>query len=140
MLTPAVSVTSAVAGIGLSVPSLNNNISSISIGFLVALFLAQRFGTAKLSFIFSPGKSPESIEQLVLTPIASVVAFVWFALIGSTGIYNIVSYPGIFRAFDPSRAILCQSPVFLFMYLAEYVPQGSFGRNNTTHWPVCSLR
>ena len=32
MLTPAVSVTSAVAGIGLSVPSLNNNISSISIG------------------------------------------------------------------------------------------------------------
>jgi KUP system potassium uptake protein len=39
MLTRAVSVTSAVAGLGLSVPSLNNNISSISIGILVALFL-----------------------------------------------------------------------------------------------------
>ena len=59
MLTPAVSVTSAVAGLGLSVPSLNNNISSISIGILVALFLAQRFGTGKLSSVFSPGKSPE---------------------------------------------------------------------------------
>ena len=61
MLTPAVSVTSAVAGIGLSVPSMNSNISSISIGFLAALFLAQRFGTAKLSFIFSPSMSPVSI-------------------------------------------------------------------------------
>ena len=61
MLTPAVSVTSAVAGIGLSVPSMNSNISAISVGFLVALFLAQRFGTAKLSFIFSPGMPPVSI-------------------------------------------------------------------------------
>ena len=66
MLTPAVSVTSAVAGIGLSVPSLNNNISSISIGLLIALFLAQRFGTAKLSFIFSPGRSPVPVAELIL--------------------------------------------------------------------------
>jgi KUP system potassium uptake protein len=55
MLTPAVSVTSAVGGIALTVPSLDNNINSISIGFLVALFLIQRFGTAKISHIFSPG-------------------------------------------------------------------------------------
>ena len=65
MLTPAVSVTSAVAGLGLSVPSLNNNINSISIGVLVALFLTQRFGTAKLSFIFSPGKSPEPNRRVI---------------------------------------------------------------------------
>ena len=65
MLTPAVSVTSAVAGLGLSVPSLNNNISSISIGILVALFLAQKFGTGKLSSIFSPGKSPEPNRRVV---------------------------------------------------------------------------
>jgi len=66
MLTPAVSVTSAVAGIGLSVPRLNNNITSIAIGILVALFLAQRFGTAKLAFIFSPGKFPQPIEEYLL--------------------------------------------------------------------------
>ena len=109
MLTPAVSVTSAVSGLGLSVPSLNNNISSISIGILVALFLAQRFGTAKLSNIFSPGKSPEpnKTEESLITFLVSVAAFVWFALIGGCGIYNIASYPGIFRAFDPSRAVLC---------------------------------
>jgi len=112
MLTPAVSVTSAVAGIGLSVPSLNHNISSISIGVIVALFLAQRFGTAKLSFIFSPGRSPGPIEELLITPVALVVAFLWFSLIGACGIYNIASHPAIFRAFDPSRAILCESPAF----------------------------
>ena len=65
MPTPAVSITSAVAGLGLSVPSLTNNINSISIGILVALFMAQRFGTARLSFVFSPGKSPEPIEELL---------------------------------------------------------------------------
>jgi KUP system potassium uptake protein len=107
MLTPAVSVTSAVAGIGLSVQSLNHNISSISIGILVALFLAQRFGTAKLSFIFSPGKFPEPAEVLLITFLVSVVAFLWFGLIGACGIYNITSYPAILRAFDPSQAVLC---------------------------------
>ena len=52
-------MTSAVVGIALSAPNLKNNISGISIGFLVVLFLAQRFGTAKLSFIFSPSESQE---------------------------------------------------------------------------------
>jgi KUP system potassium uptake protein len=55
MLTPAVSVTSAVGGIALSVPSLTPNIGPISIAFIAALFLIQRFGTAKVSAIFSPG-------------------------------------------------------------------------------------
>lgn len=33
--------------------------------------------------------------------------FIWLLLLGVTGIVNIVAYPGIFRAFDPSRAVLC---------------------------------
>lgn len=37
------------------------------------------------------------------------VTFVWLLLLAATGIVNIVSHPGIFRAFDPSRAILCGS-------------------------------
>ncbi|PVG00638.1 potassium transporter [Serendipita vermifera] len=88
MLTPAVSVTSAVGGIALTRPMLIPNINNISVGFIVALFLIQRFGTAKVSMIFSP------------------VTFVWLLLLLVTGIYNIVSYPGIFRSFDPSRAIM----------------------------------
>lgn len=88
MLTPAVSVTSAVGGIALTVPSLTSNIGPISIGFIVALFLIQRFGTAKVSVLFSP------------------VTFIWLTVLFVTGIYNVVSYPGIFRAYDPSRAIM----------------------------------
>ncbi|KIM43016.1 hypothetical protein M413DRAFT_435192 [Hebeloma cylindrosporum] len=88
ILTPAVSVTSAVGGIGVAKPSVMHDITAISVVFLVALFLIQPFGTARLAFTFAP------------------VAFVWFLLLMGTGIYNITFYPGIFRAFDPSRAIL----------------------------------
>lgn len=74
IFTPAVSVTSAVAGIGVAKPSVVGDITGISIvspytslkqcsvlkttkqAFLVALFLVQQFGTARLSFLFSPGK------------------------------------------------------------------------------------
>ena len=36
-----------------------------------------------------------------------LVTFVWLLLLAATGIYNITRFPGIFRAFDPSRAIMC---------------------------------
>ncbi|KAH9055355.1 potassium transporter [Lactarius vividus] len=52
--------------------------------FLLVLFLSQPLGTARLSFL----------------------TFVWLLLLAATGIYNITKYPGIFRAFDPSRAIM----------------------------------
>ncbi|KDR82452.1 hypothetical protein GALMADRAFT_237778 [Galerina marginata CBS 339.88] len=88
IFTPAVSVTSAVAGIAVTKASVIHDIIPISVAFLVALFVAQQFGTARLSFLFSP------------------IAFLWFLLLIGTGIYNITFFPGIFRAFDPSRAIL----------------------------------
>lgn len=44
------------------------------------------------------------------------VSIVWFALIAGTGIYNITFFPGIFRAFDPSRAVLRE--LLLGHYLA----------------------
>lgn len=34
------------------------------------------------------------------------MALIWFALLAGTGIYNITFFPGIMRAFDPSRAVL----------------------------------
>nr|GAT52232.1 predicted protein [Mycena chlorophos] len=95
-LTPAVSVTSAVGGIAVAKPSVSGQITPISIVLLLVLFLAQRFGTARLSFTFAP------------------IASVWFLLLAGTGIYNIVQYPGIFRAFDPSRAVM------LFVRTGDY--------------------
>lgn len=54
-LTAAVSVTSSVGGLAVVAPVVSENVKPISIGFLVALFLGQRLGTARLSFIFAPG-------------------------------------------------------------------------------------
>ncbi|KAF8799021.1 potassium transporter, partial [Phlegmacium glaucopus] len=88
VFTPAVSVTSAVAGIGVAKPSVNKDIVPISVVFLLVLFFIQQFGTARLAFAFAP------------------VSFIWFLLLIGTGIYNITFFPGIFRAFDPSRAVL----------------------------------
>ncbi|KAJ3545437.1 hypothetical protein NM688_g5626 [Phlebia brevispora] len=88
VFTPAVSVTSAVSGIAVAKESVAGDVTPISIGFLVFVFLLQSFGTSFLAYIFAP------------------VTFIWLALLASTGIVNIVSYPGIFRAFDPSRAVM----------------------------------
>ena len=57
VFTPAVSITSAVGGIAVNVPSVSDKIIPISVGFLAVLFAAQRFGTAGLSLAFSPGTS-----------------------------------------------------------------------------------
>ena len=56
IFTPAVSVTSAVAGIAVAKPSVTSDTTPISIAILLVLFLSQRFGTAKLAFLFSPSK------------------------------------------------------------------------------------
>ena len=69
---------------------------SIAQALLVLLFVVQFRGTAQIGFLFAP------------------VTLVWFALIAITGAINIATHPGVFRAFDPSRAILrefiCTSP------------------------------
>ncbi|KAJ4491170.1 potassium transporter [Lentinula edodes] len=88
VFTPAVSVTSAVGGIAVAKSSVEAQIVPISIALLVVLFLAQQFGTGRLAFAFAP------------------ISFLWFLLLIGTGIYNITTYPGIFRALDPSRAVL----------------------------------
>ncbi|KAJ3786207.1 potassium transporter [Lentinula aff. detonsa] len=88
VFTPAVSVTSAVGGIAVAKSSVENQIVPISIALLVVLFFLQQFGTGRLAFAFAP------------------IAFVWFLLLIGTGLYNVTTYPGIFRALDPSRAIL----------------------------------
>ncbi|GAA6026040.1 hypothetical protein JCM11491_002521, partial [Sporobolomyces phaffii] len=88
LLTPAVSVTSAVGGIAVPFPSVSNKIVGISCAFLVLLWLLQTAGTRRIGTLFSP------------------VMIIWFALIAVTGAINLASYPGVFRAFDPSPAVL----------------------------------
>jgi len=106
ILTPAVSVTSAVAGIGVAQPSIINSIVPVSVAFLLLLFFIQQFGTAKLAFTFSPGKTDPSMNSPSFSEVGFVVSCIWFLLLAGTGIYNITFYPGVFRALDPSRAIM----------------------------------
>ena len=77
---------------------------------LLVLFLAQFRGTSQLGFMFAPGMSFPVIifHDALLTWLFITVTFIWFILLAVTGIVNIVKYPGIFRAFDPSRAIMCK--------------------------------
>lgn len=88
IFTPAVSVTSAVGGIAVAKPSVLNDVTPIAIAFLVALFLVQRFGTKQITAVFAP------------------ITFLWLMLLAVTGIYNISKHPGVFRAIDPSRAVM----------------------------------
>ncbi|BGO93261.1 hypothetical protein NBRC10512_000086 [Rhodotorula toruloides] len=88
MLTPAVSVTSAIVGLSYGAPKAANAVVGISCGVLVVLFMVQPFGTKKIATLFSP------------------IVLVWLGLNGICGIINIAAHPAIFRAFDPSRAVM----------------------------------
>ncbi|KAI4336447.1 hypothetical protein L6164_014972 [Bauhinia variegata] len=81
ILTPSISVLSAVSGIG----SLGQDaVVGISIVILVFLFSVQRFGTDKVGFSFAP------------------IIMVWFTFIAGIGLYNLFKYEvGVLRAFNP---------------------------------------
>ncbi|GAA5828507.1 hypothetical protein JCM11251_000823 [Rhodosporidiobolus azoricus] len=88
MLTPAVSVTSAVGGIAVAAPSVSSSIVGISCAILFLLFVGQALGTKRIGLLFSP------------------IIAVWFVLNAIGGAINIAQHPSIFRAFDPSRAVM----------------------------------
>ena len=85
IITPSITVISAVEGLNSLLPSIP--IISITIGIILFLFLIQPLGTARL------GKSFGGIM------------FLWFTMIGILGIFALVQYPIIFKAFNPTHAI-----------------------------------
>ncbi|KAK3166408.1 hypothetical protein QOZ80_1AG0045430 [Eleusine coracana subsp. coracana] len=89
VLTPCISVLSAVGGIKQSATSLTQGqIAGIAIAILIVLFLVQRFGTDKVGYTFAP---------IILT---------WFILIAGTGVYNSFKYDaGVLKAFNPKYIV-----------------------------------
>ncbi|XP_038891951.1 putative potassium transporter 12 isoform X1 [Benincasa hispida] len=85
ILTPAISVMSAVSGLQGEIKSFDTNaVVIVSIIILVVLFSIQKFGTGKVGFLFAP------------------VLALWFFSLGSIGIYNVVKYdPTVVRALNP---------------------------------------
>jgi KUP system potassium uptake protein len=86
MITPAISVMSAVEGLHVATPMFDNYVGPIAILVLVALFLLQARGTASVGAIFGP------------------VTFLWFVVLGILGIYHIARMPQVLEAVNPWHA------------------------------------
>ena len=87
LITPAISVLSAVEGLGVITPSLSSFVVPITIGILFGLFSIQRKGTSKVGKLFGP------------------IIIVWFVSIAALGLVQILNNPSIFSALNPYWAI-----------------------------------
>jgi KUP system potassium uptake protein len=87
MITPAISVLSAVEGLKVVQPDLEQWIIPITAVIIVVLFLVQRHGTAAVGRLFGP------------------VMILWFTAIGICGVTGIVAHPEILKALSPSYAL-----------------------------------
>jgi KUP system potassium uptake protein len=83
MITPAISVLSAVEGLEVAAPALHRYIIPISLSLLVALFLIQSHGTALVGKLFGP------------------IMILWFAVLGLLGVLSIAQTPAVLVAFNP---------------------------------------
>src|SRR5690348_6238861 len=87
MITPAISVLSAVEGVKVAAPSVSELVIPITVTIIVVLFLAQRLGTGAVGRLFGP------------------VMVVWFTVLGVLGVLGIAAHPAILKALLPSYAI-----------------------------------
>ena len=123
MITPAISVLSAVEGMEVVSPSLADLVLPITVAVLTVLFAIQRFGTHVVGRMFGP------------------VMVVWFAVIGVAGLGQIVSDPAILKALSPTYAVgfFTAHPAVAFISMgsvvlavtgaeALYADMGHFGR------------
>jgi KUP system potassium uptake protein len=87
IITPAISVLSAVEGVKVAAPSLSDLVIPITVVIIVVLFLVQRLGTGAVGRLFGP------------------VMAVWFTVLGVLGVRGIAAHPVILKALSPSYAI-----------------------------------
>lgn len=123
VITPAVSVLSAVEGLEVVTPDFKPFILPIALAVILTLFLFQRHGTASIGKLFGP------------------VMTVWFAVLALMGIVSIARYPAVLAALDPRHALgfIAADPRLAFLSLgavvlaltgaeALYADMGHFGR------------
>src|SRR5882757_1077094 len=123
VITPAISVLSAVEGLFLATPAFEHYVLPITVVILIALFAVQRRGTARVASFFGP------------------VMVVWFITIAIAGATHIFDDPGVFAAINPLYAIsfvsqhghiglITLGAVFLAVTGGEalYADLGHFGR------------
>ena len=105
MITPAISVLSAVEGLDVMAPVLKPYVVPVTLMILIALFSIQRHGTARVGVLFGP------------------VTSVWFIAIGVLGALQIARNPGVLAALNPAYSIgfLVSNPLAAFLALGAVV-------------------
>ncbi len=83
MITPAISVTSAIGGLSVVDPTLSKLIVPLSLAILIGLFTVQRYGTGAVGWLFGP------------------VMLVFFSAIAGFGIHGIILHPGVIGGLSP---------------------------------------
>jgi KUP system potassium uptake protein len=123
IITPAISVLSAVEGLEVLAPDLESYVIPVAVAIIVGLFLIQKKGTSTVGAIFGP------------------VMVLWFTTMAIIGLTQVATHPGVIEAVNPSHAIafflhnpgsafLSLGAVFLVVTGSEalYADMGHFGR------------
>jgi KUP system potassium uptake protein len=123
VITPAISVLSAIEGVNVVTSSLKPYVMPLTVAILIGLFAAQRFGTETIGRAFGP------------------IMLLWFVVIAALGISGIAHHPGVLAALDPRHGarflvregwtgFLVLGGVFLCITGGEalYADMGHFGK------------
>jgi KUP system potassium uptake protein len=123
VITPAISVLSAVEGLRVAAPSLEHVVVPVAAVILTCLFAAQRFGTGKVGKLFGP------------------ITVLWFLALAAAGVREILAHLDVLRALSPTYAVVfvaahpkisfvAMGAVVLVITGAEalYADMGHFGR------------
>ena len=123
MITPAISVLSAVEGLSVATPVFEPFLVPIAVVVLIGLFVVQRFGTAAVGAVFGP------------------IVVVWFSTLFALGLYRVVDAPQVLQALSPLPAarfmienrfagFVALGAVFLSVTGGEalYADMGHFGK------------
>ena len=125
VITPAMTVLSAIEGLEVATPLFKPYVVPITIGIVIGLFVFQRRGTASVGALFGP------------------VMLFWFATLGSLGVWNILRHPAVLMAINPWYALhfFIENQMHGFLALgavvlaitggeALYADMGHFGRRS----------
>ncbi|MCC6202011.1 MAG: potassium transporter Kup [Gammaproteobacteria bacterium] len=123
MITPAISVLSAIEGLRIVTPALDDSVLPLTLLVLTGLFFVQQRGTGAVGLLFGP------------------VMMLWFTVLAVLGIIHIASHPGVLAALNPLYAagFIVTQPLLAFLSLgavvlavtggeALYTDMGHFGR------------
>ena len=124
VITPAISVLSAVEGLKVATPSLSHVVVPVAATILTLLFVAQRWGTQRVGTLFGP------------------VMVLWFLALAVGGVHEVVKRPGILAGLSPTYALafVFDHPYIAFIAMgavvlsitgaeALYADMGHFGRS-----------